>query len=40
VVEYARTPEEQDRCVAALRFKCDVLWAILDATALACGVFS
>ncbi len=37
VVEYARTPEEQDRCVAALRFKCDVLWAILDATALASG---
>jgi pyrroloquinoline-quinone synthase len=35
----ATTPELQDRCVAALRFKCDVLWCILDATALACGVF-
>ena len=40
VIEYARTPDEQERCIAALRFKCDVLWAILDATALACGVFS
>lgn len=30
----------QDRCVAALRFKCDVLWSILDATALASGVVS
>lgn len=35
----ATTPELQDRCVAALRFKCDVLWSILDATATACGVF-
>jgi pyrroloquinoline-quinone synthase len=40
VVEHARTPEERDRCVAALRFKCDVLWCILDATALASGVFA
>ncbi len=40
VLEHARTQEEQDRCVAALEFKCDVLWAILDATALDCGVFS
>jgi len=39
VVEHARTAEEQDRCVAALCFKCDVLWSILDATALSCGVF-
>lgn len=39
VMEEARTPEIEDRCVAALRFKCDVLWSILDATALACGVF-
>jgi pyrroloquinoline-quinone synthase len=29
-----------DACVAALRFKCDVLWCLLDATALDCGVFS
>ncbi|MBD5653648.1 MAG: pyrroloquinoline-quinone synthase PqqC [Candidatus Eremiobacteraeota bacterium] len=39
VVDWARTPETQDACVAALRFKCDVLWCILDATALDCGVF-
>lgn len=40
VVEHAKTQEQQDACVAALRFKCDVLWCILDATALACGVFT
>ncbi len=28
---YCRTPEEQERAVAALSFKCDVLWAQLDA---------
>jgi pyrroloquinoline-quinone synthase len=28
---YCRTREEQERAVAALRFKCDVLWAQLDA---------
>ena len=39
VLEEATTPELQDRCVAALAFKCDVLWSILDATALASGVF-
>jgi pyrroloquinoline-quinone synthase len=39
VLEAATTRELQDRCVAALEFKCDVLWCILDATALACGVF-
>ncbi len=39
VLEGARTASEQDACVAALRFKCDVLWCILDATALDCGVF-
>jgi pyrroloquinoline-quinone synthase len=39
VNEHAVTPEDQDRCVAALRFKCDVLWSILDATALTSGVF-
>lgn len=35
----ATTPELQDRCVEALRFKCDVLWCVLDATALASGAF-
>lgn len=39
VIEGARTAERQDACVDALRFKCDVLWCILDATALDCGVF-
>lgn len=39
VLQAARTPEIEDRCVDALRFKCDVLWCMLDATALACGVF-
>lgn len=39
VLEAATTPELEERCVDALRFKCDVLWSILDATALACGVF-
>jgi len=27
----ARTPEQQDQVLAALRFKCDVLWSQLDA---------
>ncbi|MFE7118709.1 pyrroloquinoline-quinone synthase PqqC [Streptomyces sp. NPDC057654] len=31
VLEWARTDEEQDRAVAALAFKCDVLWSLLDA---------
>jgi pyrroloquinoline-quinone synthase len=31
VHEYCRTREEQERAVAALTFKCDVLWAQLDA---------
>lgn len=39
VLEAATTPELEAACVAALRFKCDVLWCILDATALDCGVF-
>ncbi len=39
VLEEATTPDLQDRCVSALAFKCDVLWCILDATALASGVF-
>jgi len=37
VLEEAVTPEAEQRCVDALRFKCDVLWCILDATALAGG---
>lgn len=40
VLEEATTPELQDACVDALRFKCDVLWALFDATALQCGVFA
>ena len=31
VKEYARTPAEQQAVVAALEFKCDLLWAMLDA---------
>jgi pyrroloquinoline-quinone synthase len=31
VKEHARTPEEQEAVLAALRFKCGVLWAQLDA---------
>lgn len=30
VVEHCRTAAEQDAAVAALSFKCDVLWAIMD----------
>lgn len=40
VLDAAKTPEIEQRCVDALVFKCDVLWCILDATALACGVFA
>jgi pyrroloquinoline-quinone synthase len=31
VLDNARTREEQEACVGAVRFKCDVLWAQLDA---------
>jgi pyrroloquinoline-quinone synthase len=31
VTEHCRTPDEQARAVAALSFKCDVLWSMLDA---------
>jgi coenzyme PQQ biosynthesis protein C len=31
VKEHARTPEAQQRVLAALEFKCDVLWTMLDA---------
>lgn len=30
VKEHARTPEQQQAVLAALRFKCDVLWCMLD----------
>ncbi len=39
VLQEATTLQMEERCVDALRFKCDVLWSILDATALSCGVF-
>ena len=35
VISYARSLEDQQRAVNALKFKCDVLWAILDALMLA-----
>jgi pyrroloquinoline-quinone synthase len=31
VTRYCRTPEQQEAAVAALSFKCDVLWSMLDA---------
>lgn len=31
VLSHCQTPEDQQRAVSALRFKCDVLWAQLDA---------
>ncbi|MGH3248364.1 MAG: pyrroloquinoline-quinone synthase PqqC [Trebonia sp.] len=31
VTEYCRSAEQQDAAVAALSFKCDVLWTMLDA---------
>lgn len=31
VVRYCVTREQQDRAIAALSFKCDVLWSMLDA---------
>ena len=37
VVENATTAQAQEQCLRALEFKCDVLWAILDATQLAFG---
>lgn len=38
VLEGASDPATQEACVAALRFKCDVLWGILDATQAAYGI--
>lgn len=40
VVAEATTPELEQACVDALRFKCEVLWSLFDATALQCGVFA
>ena len=37
VTEHCRTPEEQAAAVAALAFKCDVLWSMLDAIDRACA---
>jgi coenzyme PQQ biosynthesis protein C len=31
VKQHARTPETQAHVLAALQFKCDILWAMLDA---------
>jgi len=31
VLRHARTPEDQDRCAAALETKCGILWRLLDA---------
>jgi pyrroloquinoline-quinone synthase len=31
VIQSARSRDDQERAVAALRFKCDVLWSLLDA---------
>ncbi|TDD84295.1 pyrroloquinoline quinone biosynthesis protein PqqC [Actinomadura darangshiensis] len=31
VQEWARTPEDEERVLAAFTFKCDVLWSLLDA---------
>ena len=36
VIARARTREQQERCVAALSLKADILWAQLDAIDLAC----
>jgi len=35
VLEHARTPEDQDRCAAALERKCEILWRLLDAIEVA-----
>jgi pyrroloquinoline-quinone synthase len=31
VLEHARTPEDEERCLEALRRKCEILWRLLDA---------
>jgi len=35
VLRNATSPEQRDACVAALRTKCEILWAMLDAIAQA-----
>jgi pyrroloquinoline-quinone synthase len=35
VLEWACTRQEQERALAALTFKCQVLWGLLDAVAAA-----
>jgi pyrroloquinoline-quinone synthase len=37
VTEHCRTPEQQAAALAALSFKCDVLWSMLDAIDRACA---
>lgn len=37
VVSRAKTREQQESCLRALEFKCDVLWSLLDAVQLAYG---
>jgi pyrroloquinoline-quinone synthase len=37
VTEHCRTPETQAAALAALSFKCDVLWSMLDAIDRACA---
>lgn len=36
VIRNARTREDQEKAIAALNFKCDVLWSLLDAVERAC----
>ena len=36
VIEYCTTRAQQDAAIEALKFKCDVLWSMLDAIELAC----
>ncbi|GGQ20075.1 pyrroloquinoline-quinone synthase PqqC [Streptomyces mutabilis] len=35
VINHAESREQQDACVRALEFKCDVLWSLLDSVELA-----
>jgi pyrroloquinoline-quinone synthase len=37
VVKHSHTREQQDAAIAALGFKCDVLWSMLDAIEKACA---
>jgi len=40
VIENAHTPEDQERCVAALERKCQILWRLLDAVEAAHARFT